>query len=103
MKKTNEHFHSFDELRESMNLSPKPRKKTRNKGRLEAQKRSFAGKCPVCKSPFKYISGSNILVCSNDECPGYPHKNKDGELVREPVMRFLDTRGIEIGMTLFDE
>lgn len=103
MQKVNEHFHSFDELREYMNLSPKPRMKTRNKGRLDAQKKSFAGKCPVCKSPFKYIAGSNVLVCSNEECAGYPHKKKNGEIVYEPVMRFLDKRGTDIGMTLFDE
>lgn len=103
MIKTDERFHSFEELREYMNLSPKPRKKTRNKGRLEFQKKKFSGKCPVCKAPYKYISGSNVLVCSNDECPGYPKRKKNGEIVYEPVMRFLDKRGSEIGITLFTD
>ena len=98
-------FHSFDELAEAYGFKPYT-KRTNDENKLNAQREKLLGKCPVCHEPMKYISGTNILVCSNEKCNGFKHTKTgaDGSEITyyEPVTRILSETGGEIARTLFD-
>lgn len=61
--------HAFDGIREELHL--KPLKKQKEKPLAEHV-------CPICKSVKTWISGTNIMVCTNPECQGFkPRTAKD--------------------------
>ncbi len=102
-KNTTAHYSSLEELREAMHL-PKIQKRTKNNEKLAKQREHFLGRCRVCGEPLSYISGTNVLVCSNDKCQGHKitARNENGEDKFVPVMRVLDDKGAEIANSLFD-
>lgn len=98
-------FYSFDELAKEYGL-PEYKRRTKDKQKLEAQREKFLGTCPYCKEPLTYISGTNVLVCSNEECKGkkVTLKNKKGEdyTIYKPFVKTLDDNGTTIAINIFD-
>lgn len=100
-------YHSFAEYAEGeYNMKPLSGR-TNDKQKLATQREKFLGVCLFCKKPNKFIVGTNIIVCANEQCSGkkITIKDEDGtEFVKYiPYMRTLDTKGMEIGNVLFDE
>ena len=73
------HYSSFEELRAAWNLKPVI-KQTKDKEKLNEQRERFLGKkrfCAACKQPMNYISGTNVMVCQNENCKGVKHETKN--------------------------
>lgn len=100
-------YHSFSEYFEGEFNSKPLTGRTNDKQKLDSQREKFVGVCPFCKQPARFIVGTNVLVCSNDNCKGkqITVTNTDGtETVKYiPYSRLLSERGMDIGNTLFDD
>lgn len=106
-KNNGKRYYSFDEIgQELFNLKPYKRV-TKDKQKLAAQQEKFLGTCPYCKQPLKYIYGTNILICANEECKGkkVSISKEDGEekVVYKPFFKMLSDKGAEIGTTIFED
>lgn len=81
------HYSSFSEIVQQ--------KKKNHDENLDAKREKFAGICPVCKQPMKWINETNVMVCSNAKCRGFEEKTKkkkEGEdPVYTPVIRLLNS------------
>lgn len=100
-------YHSFDEYAQEV-FGMKPYKKvTKDKQKLESQREKFLGTCPFCKKPLKYVAGTNVLVCQNEECKGKKvnsHSDSDEEFTKyKPYYRILSEKGSMIAENIFDE
>lgn len=99
-------LHSFEELGEVYGLSPR-NKKTRDKQKLESQRKRMSGTCKVCGSQLHYVQGTNVFYCSNQECKGYEKNKTDSDgnevKIRQQVFRTVDDRGARIASVLFSE
>lgn len=100
-------YYSFDEIgQELFGLKPQ-RRVTKDKQKLAAQREKFLGTCPYCKQPLKYVYGTNILSCENEDCKGkkITTTKEDGEekVIYKPFYRILSDKGLEIGSTIFEE
>lgn len=91
------HYTDFDALRQAFHL-PKIRKRTRDHSKLGEQQSRFLGTCRACGKQLSYVNDTNVLVCSNEQCPGI--KIREDFFV--PINRILDGKGSEIAQTLFD-
>lgn len=96
-------FDSLDDLRKAYGLRP-INMQTKNKKRLESQREFFESRhlCPLCKQPMKYVEGTNIMVCLNEECEGY-NRNVGNEVVNYSAFHMLDDKGAEIATNIFRE
>lgn len=93
----------FKNLRQEFGLDP-IRNKTSNANKLESQRENFKSKykCKLCGEHMEWIRGTNMMICKNEKCKGYPVKNKAGEVVAyRPSVFQLTARGAEIAETLF--
>lgn len=68
--------------------------------KLNYKQKQFLGTCKTCGHYLKYIPDISYLVCSNEHCPGMKVRKK-GYVMRRPVIRKLDSKGIEIANKLF--
>lgn len=104
-KNCTEHYTSFDELREGFKLPP-IKKRTSDAEKLKVQQEKFLGTCKVCKSQLSLIKGTNVLACQNPNCSGVKMTSTDEEGNEKvwyiPVSRMLNSKGLEIGLNLFD-
>lgn len=82
------------------------KRRTKDMDKLQAQREHFAGKCKVCGHILTYHNGTNVLTCTNPECKGIKKTglNDDGseKVWYVPVIRTVDTTGMEIAARLFD-
>ena len=100
-------YYSFDEIGQEM-FGLKPYKRvTNDKQKLESQREKFLGTCPYCKEPTTYVYGTNAVVCKNEKCKGkkITRKLDDGTEVVDyrPFIKILSDKGLNIGMTIFEE
>lgn len=70
--------------------------------KLNQKQKAFLGRCRTCGSYMKYTPGLSYLTCSNLCCPGKKLRKK-GEVLRQPVIRKLDDKGVEIAQVLFQK
>lgn len=80
-------------------------KRTGDVEKLQKQRENFSQKylCPICGQPKNWIQNTNLMVCQNESCKGFPIKNKDGEVIGyKPSFSQLNQRGAEIAATLFE-
>ena len=95
-------YYSFDEIGQEL-FGLKPYKKvTRDKQKLESQREKFLGTCPYCKQPLKYVYGTNVLVCENEDCRGKKTTVNEEDIYR-PYYKILSDKGCVIGTTIFEE
>lgn len=73
--------------------------KKKSEEELQLQIDKFLGLCPFCKTQPVYIKGTNIITCKNTECNGLI-KNKEN--IKTSYIRYLNKRGIEIAISLFE-
>lgn len=93
---------AFEQLRQDFGLDPIS-KKTTDEAKLQKQVDNFKGKyvCELCGKEKQWIPDTNVMVCTNDMCRGYPIKNKNNEIVGyKPSSSQLNPRGAEIAETL---
>ena len=100
-------YYSFDEIGQEL-FGLKPYKRvTKDKQKLNAQREKFLGVCPYCKQPLKFVYGTNILCCENEDCKGKKVSiaKEDGEekVVYKPFFKILSDKGAEIGATIFED
>lgn len=106
--KNGKHYYSFDEYAEEV-WGLKPYKKvTNDKQKLESQREKFLGTCPYCKKLLRYVYGTNIVACENNECKGkkitIKGENGNDKVIYKPYHRILQSNNSStIGMTIFDE
>ena len=60
-------FYSFEELGEAYGLKPK-NKRTKDKQKLESQRKRMSGTCKICGSQLHYVQGTNVFYCPNKNC-----------------------------------
>lgn len=100
-------YHSFDEIgQELFNLKPQ-RRVTRDKQKLVSQREKLLGTCPHCGQQLRFVYGTNVLACVNEDCKGkkYTNTNANGEeIVRyKPYTKIMDDRQAMIANIIFDE
>ena len=96
-------YYSFDEIgRELFGLKPLNRV-TRDKQKLESQRKKFLGECPFCKQPLHYSYGTNVVSCNNENCKGKEISFDDGTSIYKPYFRILSEKGSVIGSVIFNE
>ena len=99
-------LHSFEELGEINRRKPR-NIQTKNKEKLESQRKRMSGTCRVCGHELRYVPGTNIFYCANSECKGYERtkidENGNEIKISEQVYRMVDERGVRIASVLFDE
>lgn len=100
-------YYSFDEIgQELFGMKPYTRV-TKDKQKLAAQQEKFLGTCPYCGEKLKYIYGTNVLACVNEDCRGkkYTTTDENGEevTVYRSYHKILSDKGLMIGTTIFDE
>ena len=100
-------FYSFDEIGQEL-FGLRPQKYvTNDKQKLKAQQKKFLGVCPYCKQPLKYVYGTNILACENENCKGkkISQTSDDGEekVIYKPYYKLLSEKGGMIGTHIFEE
>lgn len=102
---TEDSYHSFEEYAEK-EWKMKPIKKvTRDKQKLESQREKFLGTCPFCKQQLRYVEGTNVLVCQNENCKGKKISSNGGEdgenSEYRPYFRILSEKGSMIAENIF--
>ena len=72
----------FETIRKQFGLEAK-NMRTSSEAKLKKQQERFMQKhqCPVCGGMKTFIKGTNVMVCQNPECKGFPVKDKDGNIV----------------------
>ena len=94
-----------DFAKEYFGIEP-PSFRTKDENKLKKQREKLLGICPVCKQPMTYVSGTNIISCTNPKCRGKEYKVtlKDGtEITKsEPINRLLSDKTADIADTIFD-
>ena len=100
-KNCTEYYSSLEELRAGWGLDPIEKKRTKDMGKLQAQREKFLGTCRACKSPMKYVS-SKYSVCSNENCRGINIAKKGEEPRYVLSIREFDSKGETIAKNLFD-
>lgn len=99
-------FYSFEELGEAYGLKPK-NKRTKDKQKLESQRKRMSGTCKICGSQLHYVQGTNVFYCPNKNCKGYERTRVNAEgnevKIKQQVFRTVDNRGARIASVLFDE
>ena len=101
---------SFDELRKEFGLKPIVWR-TNDLDKLKGQRERFQSKhlCPVCKQPMKYIEGTNIFCCANNECKGFTkeireiidEETEEKEIIRYTPFHTLDEKSAVIANNIF--
>lgn len=104
--KENKVLHSFEELGEVFGLKPVNRQ-TKDKEKLENQRKRMSGTCRICGSTLQYVPNTNVFYCPNSECKGYERTKYDADgneiKVSEQVFRTVDDKGALIARVLFEE
>ena len=100
-------YYSFDEIGQALfGLKPQTRV-TRNKQKLASQREKLLGTCPYCGQQLKFVYGTNILACANEECKGKKIVSKDAngeEIVGyKPYVKIMDDRQAMIANIIFEE
>lgn len=69
----------------------------------DKKREKFLGVCKICKAPLSYVSGTNVIVCTNEKCRGIQIKKKgdEGEIKNLPIFRLLDEKGMNKAEALF--
>lgn len=100
-------YHSFADYAEGEFNAKPMTSRTKDNQKLESQRTKFLGTCPYCKQPNKFIVGTNVIVCGNENCKGkkITITDEDGtEFVKYlPFMKTLSDKGMEIGNILFND
>ena len=85
-------------------LGKEIKNRTSNEEKLQKQIEKFEGKykCPFCGQDRKWIPGTNVMVCTNEDCKDFKvkDKKKEEEEVVYPSFKILSTRGEAIAESL---
>lgn len=95
---------AFEAIRKEFGLGPK-NVRTTDETRLKKQQERFLQKqtCPVCGGTKTFIKGTNVMVCKNPECKGFPVKDKDGNIVDYKItFTELNTKSEAIASAILD-
>ena len=93
---------AFVKMREMFNCKPLT-KKAADESKVEKQKEQFLDRyvCPHCGKRTSWVKDTNIMVCTNPDCPGEEIKNSKGEVVTShSTYHTLNHRGESIATTL---
>lgn len=95
---------AFEAIRKEFGLGPK-NVRTTDETRLKKQRERFLQKqtCPICGGTKTFIKGTNVMVCKNPECKGFPVKDKDGNVVDYKItFTELNTKSEAIASAILD-
>ncbi len=85
----------------------KAKVRTMNPEKKAKEREKLAGTCKICGAPLTLVPDTNVLICSNETCKGFPvkAKNENGKLVtvaRVPVYRCLSEGKARYAEILFN-
>lgn len=98
-------YSSFEEVAEALGYKSSNKK---NSEKIEKKKEVFLSKnkCKGCGEPLTFISGTNIMTCTNDKCKGIKIKrvNAEGEeyVAYTPSFFLLNKNGERLANEIFD-
>lgn len=78
--------------------------KAKSPEKLEQQRDKFSSRyvCPICKQPKTWVEDTNIMVCTNESCPGIRIKDQIGNVIKIiPPFSRLNHKGFDIANELY--
>lgn len=98
-------YESFAEVASVWKIKPI----TKTKENEESLKKKFTNRhiCQICKQPFNYIIGTNVMTCKNPSCKGHKETRTDKEgnqfVIYHSSFHTLDDVGIKIANSIYNE